>query len=242
MTKPAPFPVALTLAVAVSMAILIGLGLWQMKRLAWKTDLIARIEASRTAPARPLDLVLAEGAKTDAAYRRVVAVCPGLATAPFAELYAVPDGQAGMRLISVCPLTSGPYDSILVDRGFIADTVSARPSVQPGDTRPAGVRGVLRGSEARTFVTPPDKPVERRFFVRDLPAIAAALGAKRPAPYFLMAETSSNPDFKPLVPAPTPVDIPNNHLGYVITWFGLAAALAGVYLAVLRRRAGTRAV
>ncbi len=37
-------------------------------------------------------------------------------------------------------------------------------------------------------------------------------------------------------PAPLPLDIPNNHLGYAITWFGLAAALAGVYLAMLFRK------
>ena len=37
-------------------------------------------------------------------------------------------------------------------------------------------------------------------------------------------------------PAPLPLDIPNNHLGYAITWFGLAAALAGVYLAMLLRK------
>ena len=37
-------------------------------------------------------------------------------------------------------------------------------------------------------------------------------------------------------PAPLPLDIPNNHLQYAGTWFGLAVALAGVYLAVLWRR------
>ena len=38
------------------------------------------------------------------------------------------------------------------------------------------------------------------------------------------------------IPAPVPVDIPNNHLSYALTWFGLAAALLGVYLASLWRR------
>jgi surfeit locus 1 family protein len=37
-------------------------------------------------------------------------------------------------------------------------------------------------------------------------------------------------------PVALPANIPNNHLGYAITWFGLAAALAGVYLASLRRK------
>ena len=53
---------------------------------------------------------------------------------------------------------------------------------------------------------------------------------------FLLAETSSNPDWAALKPAPLPAEIPNNHLQYVLTWFGLAAALAGVYAAALWRR------
>ena len=38
----------------------------------------------------------------------------------------------------------------------------------------------------------------------------------------------------------TIVSFPNNHLGYAITWFGLAAALAAVVVAVVvkRRRQG----
>jgi surfeit locus 1 family protein len=38
------------------------------------------------------------------------------------------------------------------------------------------------------------------------------------------------------VPAPVPPDIPNRHLEYALTWFGLAAALIGVYAAMLLRR------
>jgi surfeit locus 1 family protein len=42
-------------------------------------------------------------------------------------------------------------------------------------------------------------------------------------------------------PGKIQVALPNNHLQYAITWFGLALALAGVYLAwfVARRRRST---
>ena len=66
--------------------------------------------------------------------------------------------------------------------------------------------------------------------------MSAALGAARPAPVFLAAETSTNPDWQALSPVPVPADIPNNHFTYALTWFGLAAGLAGVYLAMLFRR------
>ena len=53
---------------------------------------------------------------------------------------------------------------------------------------------------------------------------------------FLFAETRINPDLAALTPAPLPVEIPNNHFQYALTWFGLAGALAGVYGAALFRR------
>lgn len=231
MTDPGPrrFPVGLTIAVAVAFAILCGLGAWQLERLAWKRDLLTRIEALESAPARPVAQVLAAGG--EAAFARVTAVCPGLATAPFVELYALHEGQAGSRLVSACRLDSGPYGSILVDRGFVADIISARPPVDAADPRPNGVRGILRAPDAPSVFTPDNRP--GRFFGRRIEPMAEALGAQDPAPYFLMAETSTNPGWMALKPAPLPASISNRHLEYALTWFGLAAALLAVYAAVL---------
>jgi surfeit locus 1 family protein len=66
--------------------------------------------------------------------------------------------------------------------------------------------------------------------------MAKALNAAEPAPLFLMAETSTNPGWKALDPAPLPLHIPNRHLEYALTWYGLAAVLLGVYAAMLFRR------
>lgn len=231
------FPLGLTLTVAIAFAILVGLGVWQLERLKWKEHLLAQVHAAQTAPAEPLARVLGEAtAGKDVSYRKVVAVCPGLSTAPYAELYALMDGEMGSRLISVCRLEGQPYGSILVDRGFLAATISARPPEQPGDERPIGVRGVLRAPEHRGAVTAKDDPAHRRFFAREIGPMAAALGAANPAPYFLMAETSTNPEWQALKPAPLPVDIPNRHLEYALTWFGLAGVLLAVYAAMLRGR------
>ena len=75
---------------------------------------------------------------------------------------------------------------------------------------------------------------ERRF--ESMPFLASLKAVAPAAPVFLMAETSTNPEWQALVPAPVAKDIPNNHLGYAVTWYGLAAALAGVYAAVLLKR------
>lgn len=229
------FPFGLTIATGVSLAILITLGSWQLQRLAWKNDLVARIAALQSAPARPLAPVLGRAAGgADVDFTRVRVECPGLATAPFLELYAIREGQAGVRLISACRIEAPPYRSILVDRGFVADSVSARPPVDGAAQAPLAVTGVLRSPDPANSFSPANAP--GRWYVRDAAAMAAQLKAPGPAPLFLMAETPTNPDWKGLVPSPVPANIPNRHLEYALTWYGLAAALLGVYAALLLKR------
>lgn len=222
------FPIGLTVATAIAFAILCGLGVWQLKRLAWKTELLASIAAAQAQPPRPIGQVPLTHAYR---FRRVVLDCPGLASAPFVELYGIRDGQAGVRLVSLCSPVGGRMP-ILVDRGFVADTVSARPAVAPS-TAVVRLTGVLREGEKAGFVTPPTRG--NLFYVRDIRAMAFALGARRHPDVMVVAETSSNPDWPALVPAPLPPEIPNRHLEYALTWFGLAGALAAVYAALLRR-------
>lgn len=234
-TERGGFPVGLTIAVTVAFAILIGLGTWQVQRLHWKQDLLARVAALQAAPAESLGPVLdriAAGSDTD--FTRVKVTCLGLGTAAFVELYAIRDGQAGSRLISACRTDGGPYRSILVDRGFVADAVSARPPVDAADPAPIRLVGVLRVPEAGNRFSPPNTP--QRWYTRDVASMALALNAPNPSPLVLMAETATNPEWKALVPAPIPADIPNRHLEYAMTWYGLAAALLGVYFAMLFRR------
>ena len=234
-----------TLFVVVGVAILLALGFWQVQRLHWKTALLNRIAALQVAPAEPLTVVLnrlADGRPVD--FSRVVTPCEGLGERE-ANLYGLRTDGPGWREVSACRLASGPYGSILVDMGFSREAGLQPPRGEPV-TLPAGalVTGVLRSPEPQPWfaalVAPP--PTRRgdsgEFFRRDIPAIAAAVGASRPAPVMLMIEKpAAGPG---LIPSPLPTGIENNHLGYAVTWFGLAAALVGVWIAtvVAGRRAG----
>lgn len=241
-TEPARrgFPIVLSVVVGVCLAILIGLGVWQLQRLAWKQGILTRIAALRAASPGPIAMPLIQAAGgEDVAYTRVTVTCPGLAAAPYVELFFVRDGQAGARLISACKLTGAAYGSLLVDRGFVGDTISARPPVDPASTVPVTITGVLRYPEPPGMMAPVDDIAHGHWYRRDIETMAAALKAERPAPVFLAAETSTNPEWAALKAEALPGDIPNNHLAYAWTWFGLAAALAGVYAAMLwRRRSG----
>ncbi len=226
----ARFPWLLTAVTAMLLVLLVSLGVWQVQRMQWKQTLIADAAAAAALPPAPAAAVLASDR---AEFRKVVLLCPGLASAPWVELQSIHEGQAGVRLISACR-DPGLAGTVLVDRGFVADVISARPPVAASD------RPVQIVAEARD--TPPPGPMaaaadERRFYARDNAAMGAALGVDGPLlQWTFFALSSPNPEWGALQPSAPPAAFTNNHLGYAITWFGLALALVGFYIALLRRR------
>jgi len=237
-TSDAPRPPRLlgSLLALAGFVILIGLGVWQLQRLTWKEALIAHIAALKTASPRPLEDVLHSG---DTDFVRVSFDCPDLMNRPRLKLYGVQDGQIGYRLMTACPASAGEASSVLVDLGFQAGAEGAPcPPAKSGVLLSGPAVGVLRHPDSRTFVTPSNQPGQNLWYWRDLPAMARALGAGPPAPAFVALETAPGaaPLACDLVRATLPGELPNNHLQYAFTWFGLAGALAGVYVAMLFRR------
>jgi len=224
------FPLVLTVLALVMLGVLLMLGVWQVQRMQWKEGLIAGAEAAADKP--PLPLVEALRVENPE-FRRVILTCRGLAAAPFVELQSIENSDAGVRLISACAVDGAP--TLLVDRGFVAAEESARPPVNAADTMPVVITGVLRRAPAPSALTPP--PAEGRFYGRDAEAMARVLKIEGlVSPFTVFATTSSNPDWQALKPSAPPAAFSNNHLGYALTWFGLAAALIVFYGALLRRR------
>ena len=224
------FPWVLTILSAMLLAALLTLGVWQVQRLAWKRGLIDQAAAAAALAPVPADQVLN---RPGGEFRRVILDCPGLATAPYVELQSIHERAAGVRLISACR-PPGVRMTVLVDRGFVADTVSARPPVAPQDMTPVRVIATVRAASSPNWMTPP--PQGGRFFARDHAAMARALGIEAVDSRVLFAETSADPQFTALVPAVPPAAFSDNHLGYAATWFGLAIALIVFYGLLLKRR------
>jgi surfeit locus 1 family protein len=228
------------LAAGVGVIILVSLGVWQVERLAWKQALLAQIAVLQSAPAAPVKSVLKrlehhrlhELRPGQVDYVRVQIDCPTLEQTPNLRVYAVLGGVMGRRLVTACPLAGGLFQSILVDRGFSPD--GAASGRAPSEPLRQPVIGVLRRAESRNWLTPPSDVAGNDWHSRDISAMAKALGAPKPAPVFLMLESPRPQDGGP-IPAALPTDIPNNHLGYALTWFGLALGLLGVYVAGLVR-------
>lgn len=259
-TERGRLPWGLTVVCLLLLALLLGLGAWQVRRLAWKEDLIARAQAASSAapvsvpdmrtagrpcegsPGRPRGPTpLIEDCAPQPIPRPVfdefqpVTVGCGWPSPPTVDLRSVRDGVPGARKITVC-------QGYLVDLGFVADGVDWKPPRPPDPfapiPRPVPPRTLL--TEARTtpvpgpFAPPPSGDV---FYARDNAAMAAALGHVGPlGKQVLFARESLYPAYPGLIAEPPPAAFSNNHLGYALTWFGLAIALVGFYLALLRRR------
>tara|TARA_R110002051_G_scaffold157713_1_gene229247 strand:+ start:39 stop:770 length:732 start_codon:yes stop_codon:yes gene_type:complete len=229
------FPWGLTIVSALVLALLVGLGVWQVQRLQWKQGLMDRADAAASKAPVPITQLLPGPGRE---FRQVILDCPGLATAPFVELQTILDGETGVRLISACPEPAAPgrpeTGVLLVDRGFVAETVSARPPVTR-DGPPVRLVAVIRTAPSPGLMALP--PEGRHFFARDNAAMARVLGVTSwVGSETLYAVTSSNPDWQALRPSVPPVAFANNHLGYALTWFGLALVLIGFYVAVVRRK------
>lgn len=205
--------------------ILLGLGTWQAQRLVWKTDLLARIAAAESAPPVPISDPPAPYAKLEVLGRfdhsreAVLGV-------------EIRVHRMGARLIVPFLRDSGP--PLLVDRGWVPlDGLAGLPRPEG----PQRIMGYVRFGEAAGRFGAQDDLAGRRFYHFDPVAIGAALGLPGMAPYglVLMGPAGTLPEPAQSLPRPR-----NNHLGYAITWYGLALSLVGVFAAFAWRE-GKRA-
>ncbi len=215
-------------------AVLLSLGFWQLERRVWKEELIARAETRSRAPVTPLSAE-SDWSKINAArdeYRRVT-VSGSFRHEREALVFTVlsePKGRfAGPGYWVLTPLETAGGAIVIVNRGFVPDDRREVATRREGAIAgPVMVTGLLRMPEPAFWFTPKNEPTRGAWYRRDPAEIAAAFGLARVAPVLIDADATPNPGGLPQG-GETLLVFPNNHLGYALTWFGLAAALAGVF-------------
>ncbi len=206
-------------------AVLLWLGFWQLARLDWKQGLIA--EAEQMITAAPVALPAAPDPEQDR-YR------PVTVTGQFTDqeahvLTSTRELGPGFRVLTGFVTTDGR--KIVVDRGFVVQEAKTAP--RPG--HPATVTGNLLWPDDMTSATPDFDSRDQIWFGRDLPKIATALGAE---PILVVASANTGDD---IMAMPATASFKNDHLGYAITWFGLAAVWVGMTLGWLWRMRAAKA-
>lgn len=224
-------------------AILIGLGTWQVQRLHWKEALIAQIdERTHSQPVGIADIE-AMGEREGSLEYTPVNVHGRFLNDREMFFFATSEGQSGWYVYTPLVLaddeSQAAGDTVIVNRGFVPYDLrdaARRPGSQPeGDVTVTGlVRERLDGKPS--FIVPDNKPEERTFFWKDWSTMASISGLDpaETVPFFIDAEKGGDPSVLP-VGGVTIIDLPNNHLQYVVTWYGLAAALAAVLAVTLWR-------
>ena len=222
-----------TIAALAVMAILLGLGFWQLDRLGQKRDLILKI--AERAISEPVPAPgFSEPGDIDFEFRRATATGTFRHDLEIA-IYAIgPGGAPGYRIYT--PLERNSGGVILVNRGWVPTALKGRALRAEG--LPPGVVtvvGILRHPGAKARFTPENQPQTNAWFWLDLDLAADARGLENLAYYFI--EAAADPDSPgPPRGATSAPYIANNHLGYMLTWFSLALALAVIFAIFHRRK------
>jgi cytochrome oxidase assembly protein ShyY1 len=213
----------------VSLAILISLGVWQLQRKAWKEGLIATLDAQMKAAPAPLPPPLQWPTLTqeNSEFRRVSARVSFVPNAPPVYIYTGASAlradvkQPGYFVFAPAQLPGG--QTIVINRGYVG--MDRKHEEPPANTE---VVGYIRWPEKQGFFVP-DHGTDDIRFVRDPAAMAKAFRWGPVAPFYIDQEAPVPASGMPR-PGSLSVKLRNDHLGYALTWFGLAGALAGVFV------------
>ena len=228
--RPGVVPTLFALGAVVALC---ALGTWQVKRLHWKQALLAEWNARIDLPPAAVEqaLVDPEGFQYRRARARgVYQTAHTILVEPVAR--GLLEGARVLTPLRVgAPAAEGPV--ILVDRGWIP--VGERERFLAGDRgeAPVDVTG-LAFALAPTATAPGSAPARRVYWLRFDPTRAAQvseLQAQLPQPLarVLLQRDDAGDGVLPLGGFERPrsrVD----HRSYAITWYGMAAVAAGVWI------------
>lgn len=202
----------------VGIAILLALGNWQLQRLAWKEGVLAQMDSRLTGPAQPVPVA---PDRVRDLYLHVVIegeMGPGEAHVLSSSFETGP----GYRIIAPFTLENGRR--ILVDRGLVPEAEKNLGRVLE--------HGRLVGN-LLWMQDPPSYPPDlgkNIWFNRDTVGLAEKLNTEP----VLMVQSQTTLSTGPF-PVAVGLNIPNNHLGYAITWYGFALVWLGMTLYLLWR-------
>lgn len=216
------------------LAILVSLGAWQLERLVWKNDLIQRAEIRSQAPPEPLPPPATWPGLDARSYEyQAVHVTGEFRHDDELHVYTAlssPRGRhGGPGWWVVTPLEIQSGHIVFVNRGFVPETHKHAETRSEGQVEgPVEIVGLVREPEPQGLFVPDDNPESNVWFTRDPERMAEVLGIDAlVAPFFVDARESP-PGGLPQA-GETVLTFRNDHLGYALTWFGLALTLVVVF-------------
>ena len=219
----------LTVVALPALLVLVGLGTWQLGRLQWKNDLIDSFEARVAAP--PV-AVPASGAAIDPIeFRQLDLTGRFLHEKEIFLTGRTYEGNAGFHVVTPFELADGRL--ILINRGWVSEGYKdpAKRAFSRVDG-PTTVAGILRKPGQKGYFVPENEPAKGFWFTLVPAEINAHLGLGTVAIDSFYADAIRTSAVVTLpIAAKTELNLRNAHLSYALTWYGIALALIGVYVA-----------
>lgn len=221
-------------ATLAALPLLLWLGFWQLERLAWKEGLIAAIAEGVGREPVPLEQPADAWAALQGKDYWTVSVTGRFRHGEERRLFATDGPAMGWHIYT--PLETEGGRILFVNRGFVPEALKDPASRAAGQVEgPVTVRGLVRKPGVKGWFEPDADRVRNVWYWRDLTGMAASLGgegdAARVLPFFVDATAEpANPGGWPKGGV-TRLEIPNRHLEYALTWFGLAGTLVAVFAA-----------
>ena len=251
-----------TILAIVGFSVLAGLGYWQWERMHWKTGVLARLTAAESDA--PIELPMwFEKLRRDAAAeagRRgedcsgsicvtydqvseefdVLSVRSRTADGGVAFVYAPEAGKQTYRAFAYVETVAG---RLQVDRGLIEESdMDAFRKAAIGRPGSVEILALIRHGPGPQFYTP--DPDQKRGIWYSVPPreFDERLGPGTLWLQEVRRDSEPAPASGPVPPtiAEMRKRIPNRHFEYALTWWGLAAGLAFVYLAFAATRLRAR--
>ena len=219
----------LTVVTLPALLILIALGSWQLQRLQWKNDLISSFAARSAADA--ITITAANAELDDLEFRNLALYGVFQHDKETFLTGRTYEGNAGFHVVTPFLLDDGRI--ILVNRGWVSEDY--RDPVKRAFSRIDGktsVSGILRRPGVKGYFVPENEPENGFWFTLVPSQINRHLGLGDTAIDQFYADALRTSDVVTLpIAAKTKLNLRNAHLSYAMTWYGIALALIGVYLA-----------
>lgn len=214
----------LTISTGMALLILMFLGTWQGSKIAPKTELLRLIENGLTAEPVLLPLDIDDTSVAD--YRRVQFAGTRMAD-PLKVFGMNRAGAPGYFLYA--PVKRANNIVVIVNFGWVPLEQQAHAPIPKGQV---AVRGIKLPSAKMGTMTLANDTAKGAWYLADVPEMAAHFGLK-PGQYYefrVFADHTAAVGSLPLG-GQVLITIPNNHFEYMLTWYGLAAALIAIFVA-----------
>lgn len=231
-------PLLATLLCLAAFAMLCGLGIWQLQRLEWKTEILQTLDTELAKNPRELPVINYERLSDTSEHTRI-RIQGHLDTDKSIKLGPrTHEGKIGYHIYTPFIFEGHKYKktgpAILVNRGWVPQ--DWQETEQDWLEKPYTIRGLLTFPPEKNNFTPENNPDEENWYSINTNEITKHRNLTKINPMILIYE-DGNPEARAFpMPVQTRPNLNNNHLQYAIFWFAMAGILIVIFILRFMRK------